>query len=302
MYKRIVHIILATCTGALAAWQLFGCESAPNSTSQTGANDPRSLTAMISVDGSTTMISLIQAWTQAFKKQNPEVPISVTSDDSGGGIASLINRTTDLAASSRELTPEETKLAHSKGIRLKRYTVARDAVACIVNPKNKVPGLTLEQLEKIYTGEINDWQEVGGPKSLPIVRLTREQASGTHTFFQEHVLHGKDCCKTAQIASSADQVIEKVEKEPAAIGYVGLGHALQAHDKVEIVPLKLVATSEATTPSSTSSIGDYPLSRPLLLFSDEQPKESVRRFVDFCLSDQGQRLVPETGYIGVHAK
>src|ERR1700723_3335730 len=117
---------------ALASLCLSACQTQPN------ASDPRNLTAMISAEGSDTMVSLLRSWADAFKKRDPEIPISITSADTGDGVASLINRTTDLAMASRDLTDGERELAHSKGVHLKKYTVARDAIAIITNKANPV--------------------------------------------------------------------------------------------------------------------------------------------------------------------
>jgi phosphate transport system substrate-binding protein len=277
---------------ALALLCLSACQTAPN------ASDPRNLTAMISVEGSDTMVALLKDWADAFKKQNAEIPISITSADTGDGVASLINRTTDLAMASRDLTDSERDLAHSKGVHLKKYTVARDAIAIIANHANPVNAITLDQLEKIYLGQLSNWSQLGG-KNLPIEGLSREKSSGTYEYFQAHVLHGKDNANSAISVASNKSIIEQVKTDPGAIAYVGLGHAIAAGNKVKILAIKLIETSKAVSPSKTSLTDDYPLGRPLIIFTDANPKHSVEKFVNFCLSDEGQKLVPATGYVAI---
>jgi phosphate transport system substrate-binding protein len=293
VFSALVVVLIAAC------FSLEACESPPPShTAVTKVSDPRSLTALISVDGSSTMVALIKAWTVEFKKLNTDVPVSITSNDSGGGIASLINRNTDIALSSRDLTESESALAHSKGIEIQRFTVARDAIAFIVNPLNPVDVMKVDQLEKIYSGQINNWNELGG-KSVPINRLSREKASGTFAYFKEHVMHGKDCSSSTKLIPSVAQTIEKVSTDPSAIGYVGLHHALEAKLKVKILALKLVDAATGVKPSAVSSVDDYPLSRPLLIFADQNPKSSTKKFIEFCMGSEGQKLVSKTGYIPI---
>ncbi len=276
----------------LALTCLAGCQSAPNPA------DPRNLTAMISVEGSDTMVSLLKSWADAFKKSNPEIPISITSADTGVGVASLINRTSDLAMASRDLTDDERSLAHVKGVHLKKYTVARDAVAIIVNVANPINAIGLDQLEKIYMGELTNWNQLGG-KNLAIEGLSREKSSGTYEYFQTHVLHGKDPSNSAVLVASNQGIIDKVRKDPGAVAYVGLGYAAAAGNKVKVLGIKLIATSKAVTPSKSSLTDDYPLGRPLIIFADDAPKHSVEAFVNFCLSNEGQKLVPATGYVAI---
>jgi phosphate transport system substrate-binding protein len=277
---------------ALALLCLSACQTQPN------GSDPRNLTAMISAEGSDTMVSLLKSWADAFKTHDPEIPISITSADTGDGIASLINRTTDVAMASRDLTDAERELAHSKGVHLKKYTVARDAIAIIANSANPVAAITIEQLEKIYMGQLSNWSQLGG-KDLSIEGLSREKSSGTYEYFQTHVLHGKDNANSAILIASNKSIIERVKTDPGAIAYVGLGHAAAAGNKVKILAIKLMATSKAVSPSKSSMTDDYPLGRPLIIFTDANPKHSVEKFVNFCLSDEGQKLVAATGYVAI---
>ena len=277
---------------------LQACESPPSHISVSTVSDGRTLTSMIAVDGSSTMISLVKMWTQEFKKSNPDIPFSITANDSGGGISSLIKRTTDIALSSRDLTPDEISTAQKSGVKLKRFTVARDAIAFIVNPNNPVDSLKLDQLEKIYAGQITNWSQVGG-KAMTIVPFTREKDSGTFFYFKDHVMHGAECAPTTKLIPSVYQTVDKVASDANAIAFVGLHHALDAQDKVKILGLKLIDQSKAVKPSASSSINGYPLSRPLLIFADEQPKPSTQKFIDFCLSEPGQKLVSTTGYIPI---
>ncbi|HEY9679749.1 MAG TPA: phosphate ABC transporter substrate-binding protein [Drouetiella sp.] len=264
--------------------------------SRHGAHDARGLTALVSIEGSDTMTELVTAWANKFMKNNPDVPISINSGDTGGGLNALINRTTDLAAASRDLSASEVELTHTRGIRLKRVTVARDSIAIIVNPKNPLNELTLDQLKKLFTGSTTNWSQVGGDK-LAVHVFTREEESGTSHFVKEHLLGDMPFAKTAKTELSGHDLLLSVAKDPAAIGFVGMGSPEE--NKVKILALKMSADSSPVLPTEESTVTDYPLSRPLILFMDEDAKPSVRKFVDYCLSSDAQKLVREAGYAPV---
>jgi phosphate transport system substrate-binding protein len=231
-------------------------------------------------------------------KLHPDVPVSVTSDDSGSGITALINRTTDVAAASRSLTAEEEKLILQKGEHLRKITVARDAVVILVNTGNPVDDMTLDQLRDIFSGSKKNWHDFGGPNKK-IEVFTREKESGTYNYFQQHVLKGQPYAKSSTELQSSSAVTQAVEKQPWAIGYVGLGYAADAGTKVKIVKVKIQEGAAAVAPTQASAVDAYPLSRPLIIFVDKEPKPSVQQFVDFCLSDDGQKIVTAAGYVGL---
>lgn len=264
---------------------------------QTTGEDARKLTAMVSVEGSDTMADLLKLWKEKCMQEHPDVPISVTVDDSGSGISALIGKTTDLAAASRDLTDAEKKLAKEKGIRLKRTTVARDSIAVIINPANPVNDLTLEQLHDLFAGKITDWKEVGATKSTKVDVLAREPESGTYSYIKAHVLNGADYAATTQNVTSNEAMLDSVAKDKGAMGYVGLGFALNAKDRVKPLKLKLIDKSSGVSPSKETTIGLYPLSRPLFFFHDVDAKPTVKEFVQFCLSEKGQKVVTECGFV-----
>lgn len=242
------------------------------------------------------MTLLVQRWSKQFMKTHPNVPVSVSSGDSRSGIMALIDRTTDLAAASRDLTPEEEKLAAEKGNRLQKVTVARDAIAIIVNNKNPISVLTLSQLKDIFTGAKKNWKEVGGP-SHPISVLCREEGSGTYSYFRQHVLHGEPFAESAEIIRSSGELTQAVNKQQWSIAYEGLGYASYNDAHVHIVKLKVGANSEPVEPTPASAVTSYPLSRPLILFYDKDAKQSVREFINFIMGPDGQKIVQEAGNV-----
>ena len=143
------------------------------SRSSTGGIDSTSSASYIENKGSDTIVNLALAWAEKYQAEHPEVRISVTGGGSGTGIASLINKTVDIANASRQIKPEEVAEAKTNGVDPVEHVIARDAIAVIVNPENPVSQLTLKQISDIYSGKINNWSEVGG-EDRPIVRLSRE--------------------------------------------------------------------------------------------------------------------------------
>ena len=179
------------------------------------------------------------------------------------------------------------------------FVVARDGIAVVVNPENPVDSLTLEQVRKIYVGAYDNWSRVGGPDEK-IVVLSRESSSGTYVFFQEHVLQKKDYRQDARLMPATSAIVPSVSSDKWAIGYVGLGYAVEAAGKVKIVSVKADENAPAIAPSDeTVTSGEYSIARPLHLYTPGKPEGLAKDFIDFCLSDEGQKIVRETGYVMV---
>ncbi len=275
------------------------CDSGRKEASKGEAGSKDTSHKMISVKGSDTMVHLTSSWAEQFMAQHPDIPISVTGGGSGTGIAALLNGTTDICAASREIQGQEREIAVQKKINLVEHVVARDGLAIIVNPANPVADLSLEQLRKIFIGEYTNWKDVGGP-DLPIIVLSRESSSGTFVFFQEHVLKKADYTPRARLLAGTSALVQSVEADQGAIAYVGLAYALDAKTKVKIVGVKSTDDAAAVLPSDeTVRAGRYPVARPLYLYTNGSSSPEVQAFIDFCLSDAGQKIVTETGYISV---
>jgi len=251
------------------------------------------------IKGSDTMVHLVSNWAEAFMKHNPDAEVAVTGGGSGTGIAALINGTADICAASRQMKEKEKQQAREKGIEPREIIVARDGIAVVVNPKNPVKELEMKQIAQVFTGEFTRWNQVGG-RDEEIVVFSRESSSGTFVFFQEHVLKKKDYTPKARLMAATSAIIESVSADEGSIGYVGLGYALAAGDKVKIIAVKANADSPAVLPSdATVTSGEYPIARPLHLYVDANARADVKSFVDFCLGKEGQAIVREVGYVAV---
>lgn len=253
----------------------------------------------LTIKGSDTMVHLVTTWAEAYGKDRRDVEISVTGGGSGTGVSALLNRTTDICAASRDMTAEEKQKAEQKGLRLVERAVARDGIAVIVHPSNPVNELTIEQLRKIYIGASANWRDVGGADGGFVI-LSRETSSGTYVFFQEHVLNKQDYTPKARLMPATSAIIQSVSEDALAIGYVGLGYALEAKGKVKVLRIKAKDDAPSVEPSEdTVRSGAYSISRPLYFYMDDAASASAKAFVEFCLSERGQAIVREVGFVPV---
>jgi phosphate transport system substrate-binding protein len=256
----------------------------------------------IQIKGSDTMVNLGQAWAEEFMKEHPDIPIAVTGGGSGTGIAALIGGSTDIAQSSRQMEKKEIEAAEKKGIYPKEFHVADDGIAVVVNPSNPVNKLTIKQLSDIFTNKTTNWRDVGG-QDKKIVVLSRERNSGTHVFFLEHVVKFGDKKSKNEFAPgvlmmpSSQAIVEEVSNNKEAIGYFGLGYLTS---KEKAVAVAKDEKSEGIVPSiKTVSNKTYPISRSLQLYTNGEPKDKIKSFIDFVMSPEGQKIVLKMDFVPV---
>jgi phosphate transport system substrate-binding protein len=261
---------------------------------------PGEPTGFIQVKGSDTIVNAAQMVSEEFMKQYPHVFIAITGGGSGVGIASLINKTCDVATASREMKPKEIEIAQKHGVNPKEWTVAYDGVAVIVNEKNPVERLSIEELHRIFTGKATNWKEFGG-KDMPIVTLSREVSSGTHMYFKEEVVQlGKKDNKDefsdkTLLLTSSQAIVEEVVNNEAAIGYLGMGYV---SDRTKAL---LIAKGNQYYAPDTNNVMQkkYPLSRGLYFYTDGEPNGVAKLFIDFTLGPEGQQQFREAGFVPV---
>lgn len=274
---------------------LSGCSPAPSS-----ANAPADTPfETIENKGSDTMVNLALAWAEAYMAQNPQVRISVTGGGSGTGIAALINGTVDMANASRSIKPEEVEEAQAQGVEPFEIAVAQDAIAVVVNPANPVDQLTMPQISAIYTGQITNWQEVGG-EDRPIVLLSRESNSGTYVFFLEEVIRLGDSdsdllfSPDTLLLPSSEGISAEIRQNPNAIGYDGLGYVTPDQKTLAVA---VSPDSPAVKPSIATVVdGSYPISRPLFMYTPGPPTGAVKTYLDWIMT-AGQQQVKELGFV-----
>jgi len=254
----------------------------------------------VTIKGSDTMVHLVKEWASAYKKQAPNVELIVTGGGSGTGVAALINGTTDICMSSRNINEKELAEAKSKGKDVKEVTVAMDGIAIAVHRSNPRTVITMAELKDIYTGKVSNWSELGG-LDKPILALSRESSSGTYVFYQEHVLEKQDFHPNTRLMAATSAIIQGVQSDAGAIGYVGLGYAESAGDKVKILPVKADPDKPAVLPSiETVRNGDYAIARALFFYTPGEPQGIAKAFEDFCTSPAGQKIVEAQGYVSLN--
>lgn len=230
---------------------------------------------------------LAQGWAETFMSMHPGVAVYVEGGGSETGFKALAQGEVDLCASSRPIKPEEVRLLatayNSVGM---AHMLAKDALIVYVHEKNPLQNLTLTQVRGIFNGSIHNWSQVGGPDA-PVHIFIRPPNSGTHLYFAEHVLDGDPYARDAVVVPTNRAMVEAVRKELYAIGYGGSAFARG----VAICRISGVAATEAAILD-----GSYPLTRYLYLYSVNAPRGSVKRFLDWVLSEQGQQVVRNAGY------
>lgn len=284
---------------ALLMLSLTGCRSSADTGSAQAASGSG---AYIQNKGSDTIVNLALAWAERYQQEHPEVNISVTGGGSGTGIASLINGTVDIANASRAIKDEEIAEANKRGIEPQEHVIARDAIAVIVNPQNPVHELTIEQASHIFSGEINNWKELGG-EDRPIVRVSRETNSGTHVYFLEEVVRmGSKKDKTIFSADtlllpSSEGIISEVGDNPNAIGYDGLGYVTP---QVKVVAMAKHEGDAFILPSvETVNAGTYPISRDLYMYTNKTPSQTVQDYLAWILTPEAQKIVTDLGFVPI---
>ena len=241
----------------------------------------------ITLAGSTTVQPLAEKFAEAYMAEHSNVTIDVQGGGSSVGVKAAGQKTADIGMASREV--KDSEMTEFSGINV--FVIARDGIAIVANPGINVESLTIEQIRDIFGGTITNWNEVGGDDASIIV-VSREEGSGTRSAFEEMVL-GEDVLmtETAILQPSNGSIRTTVSTTPNAIGYLSFGYL---GDTVKAINVEGVAPTE-----ENASNGTYPVVRPLNMITFGEPTGELKAFVDFMLSEAGQALVVEEGYIAV---
>ena len=280
--KKLISLVLASL---MALSLLAACGKTNDSTDTPENTDAAAVSGTVSTDGSTSMEKVIMSLAESFQNENSGVTVGYNPTGSGAGITAVSEGRCDIGLSSRALKDDE------KASGLKETFLALDGIAIIVNPENKVSDLTLEQIAKIYTGEITNWKDVGGDDA-EIVLIGREAGSGTRDGF-ESITGTADSCKYRQELTSTGDVITTVAGNPNAIGYASLA---SVKDTVKALSVGGVAPSEATV-----SDGSYAVQRPFVLVTKEGTglSAAAQAFFDYATSKDAADVISAAGAVPV---
>lgn len=286
MKKTLAFVLTAVMSLSLLA----GCGSKTAAPDNTNNDQPQQqveekLSGSVSTNGSTSMERVIGALSEQFMADNSGVSVTYDPTGSGAGIEAASNGSADIGLASRVLKDEE------KAGGLTETVVALDGIAVIVNADSKVEDLSVEQIAKIFTGEITDWSEVGG-EAGKISCIGREAGSGTRDGF-ESITDTKDACQYRQELTSTGDVITTVSQNPNAIGYASLA---AIKDSVKALTVNGVAPTEATVKDGT-----YLVQRPFVLVTKEGValSETAQKFFDFATSADAASIISAAGAVPV---
>ncbi len=268
-----------------------------------GCGGGSSSRAVIQNKGSDTLVNVAQAWAEHYKIVNPNVAIAISGGGSGTGISALINGTVDIANSSRRLKEKEIEMAHTHGVDPVEHIVGYDALAIFLHADNPLDAMTIEQLRDIYGegGKIESWSQLGVEntkcESDEIVRISRQNNSGTYAYFKKAVLGDAEYKLGSRDMHGSKDVEDIVGRTPCAIGYSGLAYAT---DHIKLPCIRTAESEECVTPTVESAADrSYPIARPLLMYTPGEPTGAVKEYLDWVLSDEGQCILKKKGYAPV---
>ncbi|MFT4304487.1 MAG: PstS family phosphate ABC transporter substrate-binding protein [Candidatus Woesearchaeota archaeon] len=256
----------------------------------------------LEIKGSDTMVQLVSNLAEAYSEIDSSVRISATGGGSGTGIAGLINGENQIVSSSRPIEEEELNLASQKGLQVIEIIIGKDTISVIVNQDNDITKLTMDELGKIFKGEITNWKEVGGEEAI-ISLYGRQSTSGTYRFFREEVV--KDEYSPNKRSMEGNQaIVEAIRQDKTGIGYVGIGYILNENKElvqgINVISVANNEESEYNSPIS-GNIENYPISRNLYQYVANKPSKNsaLYKFIEFELSNEGQNIVQETGFFPI---
>ncbi len=255
------------------------------------------------IKGSDTEVNLALTLAETYMATAPNISIAVTGGGSGAGIAALINGKTSIANASRPMKTEEIDLAHIQGVNPVATVLGMDAIAIVAHPQCPIQNLSLQQLGAIYRGDIQNWKELGGTDE-GISLYGRQSNSGTYVYFRDSIVRAEYSNQVKQMNGTA-QIVEAIKNDIHGIGYVGVGYILDkngAQSKgVKVLAISRNSKSTAYLPTELKNIdsGFYPIVRPLFQYTNGKPTGQLQRYLQFCLSPEGQELVKQNGYFPV---
>lgn len=276
--RKIIGMVII---GTMLTAALTGCG---NESANTNSNSLQTSSATVSTDGSTSMEKVIGYLSEAYMADNTNTKITYNPTGSGAGIQAVSEGRCDIGLSSRDLKAEEAQ-------NLNATVMAIDGIAMIANPQNSVSDLTIEQIAKIYTGEVTNWNEVGG-NDAPIVLIGREAASGTRDGF-ESITKTKDKCQYTQELTSTGDVVQTVSSNPNAIGYASLASVKDT--------VKLLSVEGVTPTNETIQNGTYKIQRDFVFVTpkNKQLSEATQAFMDYALSAEADEMITKAGAVPV---
>lgn len=244
------------------------------------------------IKGSDTLgAKLVPMLAEEYKASNPGVSFEIAAEGSTTGITAIIDSTANIGMASRSAKATEVSAAKAKGVDLKPTIVCYDGIAVIINRNNPIGELTKRQVEQIFTGDVTDWSALGGaPGTISV--YTRNTSSGTYSDFKDLAMKKRDYARSSQKMAGNEQIVSEVAKNLNGIGYVGLAYINE--DGITVV------TIEGGRPTKESVLAQkYPYARPTFYYTNGEPDGEAAKFIEFTLSDAGQKIAEQIGFVPV---
>jgi phosphate transport system substrate-binding protein len=244
------------------------------------------------IKGSDTLgAKLVPTLAEEYRASNPAVSFEIAAEGSTTGITAIIDSTAQIGMSSRRAKTTELSAGQAKGVMLKPTIVCYDGMAVIVNENSSIKDLTVRQVEQIFTGDVTDWSAVGGsPGTISI--YTRNTSSGTYSDWKDLAMKKRDYAGSSQKMAGNEQIAAEVAKNPNGIGYVGLAY--------NHAPGIKVISIDGQTPGKENVLSKkYPYARPTFYYTNGAPAGEAAKFIEFTLSDAGQKIVEKVGFVPV---
>ncbi len=251
-----------------------------------GCTQENQKTETVQIAGSTTLQPIAMSCADSYQEQNPKIRITIRGGGSGTGVKMVGEGSVDIGAASREVKESEKENYPA----IVEHAIASDAIAAVVHPSNTLDDISLENLRKIFSGEIKNFREIGGP-DLEIVVVIREDGSGTRSTFEDIVMEDTANAEGSLQKQSNGAMKAAIENNENAIGYIGIGYIDPS--------VKAVSINGVTPTKETVSDNTYPISRRLYLLTNGEPTGTLKDFIDFVLSEEGQKLIEEEGFIQI---
>ena len=244
------------------------------------------------IKGSDTLgAKLVPQLAEEYKARNAGVSFEIAAEGSTTGIAAITDGTAQIGMSSRRAKRTEMSAAQAKGVTMKPTIVAFDGMAVIVNGNSPITSLTKRQVEQIFTGDVTDWSAVGAPAGKISV-YTRNTSSGTYSDWKDLAMKKRDYASSSQKMAGNEQIASEVAKNANGIGYVGLAY-------IHASGIKVVSIDGGTPTKESVLSKKYPYARPTFYYTNGEPTGEAAKFIEFTLSDEGQRIVEQVGFVPV---
>ncbi len=242
------------------------------------------------IKGSDTLgAKMVPQLAEAFKAKNPGTTFEIAAEGSTTGIAAITDGTADIGMSSRRARGSEVAIAATKGVKMVPTIVSFDGMGIIVNTGNSLTGISKADVNKIFTGDVTDWSQVGG-KPGKISVYTRNTASGTYQDFKDLAMNKRDYAKAAQKMAGNEQIAAEVGKNPNGIGYVGMAY-------LKAPGIKTLPVDGSLPTKASVQAKKYPYARPNFFYTNGVPSGKTKEFIDFLLGPSGHIIVDQVGFV-----